>query len=84
MSRSSVGSEGRAQLLVKGTEMVQVSSPVRAVYQVPDWSVCTGTLSPFVTMVYLGTSCWNTCTGKCREAKTFRSWGNLRLPSSVC
>jgi len=36
MSLSSVGSEGRAQLLVEGTEMVQVSSPVRAVYQAPD------------------------------------------------
>jgi hypothetical protein len=75
MSPSSVGSEGGAQLLVKGTEMVQVSSPVRAVYQAPDWSVCTGILSPFVAMIYRGIPCWSTCTCKCREAKTFPDLG---------
>lgn len=45
MSPSSVGSEGGAQLLVRGTEMVQVSSPVQPGYRAPDHGVWTGTFS---------------------------------------
>ena len=73
MSRSSVGSEGGAPLLVRGTEMVQVSSPVQLVYRVPDHRACTGAFSSLVRATYYGVLGSYTCTAKSVRAKA--RWG---------
>jgi hypothetical protein len=51
---ASVGTALEPQLLVRGTELVQVSSPVQSAHDAPDLLTRTGRRSRFLAMSYAG------------------------------
>ena len=57
----SVGSAAEAQLLVRGTELVQGPSPVQPVHRVPDLRGRTGTRSRLLAGTYAGVWYWVSC-----------------------
>jgi len=67
---ASVGTALEPQLLVRGAELVQVSSPVQSGHRVPDLLIRTGAHSRFVACTYAGVClrvscpseiCWRRC-----------------------
>jgi hypothetical protein len=66
----SVGSDAEAQLLVRGTELVQGPSPVQPAHRAPDLHTRTGPRSRFLAGSYAGVllrvscpsrNCWRRC-----------------------
>ena len=70
----SVGSEAEAQLLVKGTDLVQHPSPVQPVHRAPDLHGRTGMRSCLLVCTYAGVLFWVSCPPKKGKRSYFHSF----------